>query len=60
MGPLAASNRPLVLYGDPAATSWPGDEVEEPSKLVIKLPALATAKGGDAAVVAGDLSWSPA
>ena len=31
-----------------------GDEVEEPSKLVVKLPALPTAKGGDAAVVAGD------
>ena len=31
-----------------------GEEVEEPSKLVIKLPSLPTAKGGDAAVVAGD------
>ena len=31
-----------------------GDEVEEPSKLVTKLPSLPTARGGDAAVIAGD------
>ena len=31
-----------------------GDDVEEPSKLVTRLPSLPSAKGGDAAVVAGD------
>ncbi|CAE7766553.1 unnamed protein product, partial [Symbiodinium necroappetens] len=30
------------------------DDVEEPSKLVTRLPSLPSAKGGDAAVVAGD------
>ena len=31
-----------------------GEDVEEPSKLVTRLPSLPSAKGGDAAVVAGD------
>ncbi|CAE7254368.1 unnamed protein product, partial [Symbiodinium sp. CCMP2456] len=46
--------------GTPSTTSTTvtgavsGCDVEEPSKLVTKLPALPSAKGGDAAVVAGD------
>ncbi|CAE7327628.1 GIP, partial [Symbiodinium sp. CCMP2592] len=52
--PPPPPSTPSPGYGGGTAAGYHASEVEEPSKLVMKLPPLVATKGQDAAVVAGD------